>query len=191
MYLQQYVDRLTYKYCNGVTVTLSTDKKTAMTVNGEIPLLPHRIQRRFAEMKNLMNDGSVKEVSTYRAAYAGKRADDLFEIAKNEFDLCEYLLSDRITEICAFGSGINVNAIAKTAEGLICTFELSTVLDKDEEPIDKHEIIARKGVVCDIVVDTQVHQSSIYIFGKNRNTYTDTDFELYGLSNPDIHVVRQ
>jgi hypothetical protein len=56
--------------------------------------------------------------------------------------------------------------------------------------IDKHEIITDNGVACDRVVDTQTPQSSIYVYGKENKTFTDTDAELHGLSEMEINTVR-
>jgi len=48
--------------------------------------------------------------------------------------------------------------------------------------IDRHELIAGRGVACDRVVDTQVPQDSIYaLTGDGERRYTDTDAELFGL----------
>lgn len=191
MQLQQQIDTLIEKYCPGKHITLSKDKKSAVYNEIIIPLLPRRNERRFVEMKNLLTDGSVEGISTYRAAYADKENADIYEIIAGEADLCEFLLGEEITQICAFGGEKSINILAKTLSGYVCSFEISTTLGVDDEPIDKHEIIARKGVVCDIVVDTQVHQSSVYLYGKNKNRFTDTDFELYGFEKDDIAIARQ
>ena len=41
-----------------------------------------------------------------------------------------------------------------------------------------------------MVVDAQLKQDSIYVFGQENKKYTDVDFELYGLSIEEIAVVR-
>ena len=57
--------------------------------------------------------------------------------------------------------------------------------------MDRHEIIARRGIACDRVVDTQVPQSSIYQFTANgEKRYTDIDTELFGFSNAEILLIR-
>lgn len=56
--------------------------------------------------------------------------------------------------------------------------------------VDKHEIITDNGVACDRVVDTQIPQSSIYVFGKNHAAYCDTDAELYGYSEIAVNIIR-
>jgi hypothetical protein len=57
--------------------------------------------------------------------------------------------------------------------------------------IERHEIIAQRGVASDMVVDTQIPQSSIYTFtSKGENRYTDVDMELFGLDNLQIDHIR-
>ena len=57
--------------------------------------------------------------------------------------------------------------------------------------MDRHEIIARRGVASDRTVDTQVPQSSIYEWtAGGLATFTDVDTELFGLPNDQIWAVR-
>ena len=90
----------------------------------------------------------------------------------------------------AMENDIVLNAIASTVDGVVCTLEISATLQKGEAPKDKHEIIAEHGIGCDVVVDAQLKQDSIYVFGAENKKFTDVDFELYGLSVEDVAVVR-
>ena len=83
-----------------------------------------------------------------------------------------------------------LNAIATAEDDIVCTIEVSATLSKGEIPKDKHEIISQRGIACDVVVDAQLKQDSIYVFGQENKKYTDVDFELYGLSIEEIAVVR-
>jgi hypothetical protein len=83
-----------------------------------------------------------------------------------------------------------LNAISTFEDGVVCTIEISATLAKGEAPKDKHEIIAQRGTCCDVVVDAQLHQESIYFFGAENKKFTDVDFELYGLSIDEIAIVR-
>ena len=69
-------------------------------------------------------------------------------------------------------------------------FELAATLEENQKDIDKHEIITDNGVGCDRVVDTQMPQESIYVFGKNNQTFMDTDAELFGYSEIEINTIR-
>ena len=87
-------------------------------------------------------------------------------------------------------NGNVLNAIATTEDGVVCTIEISATLKKGEIEKDKHEIISQRGIACDVVVDAQIKQDSIYIYGSENKKFTDVDFELYGLSIEEIAVVR-
>lgn len=72
----------------------------------------------------------------------------------------------------------------------MCTIEISATLSNGEKPKDKHKIISQRGIACDIVVDAQLSQDSIYVFGSENKCYTDVDFEIFGLSACDTALVR-
>ena len=65
------------------------------------------------------------------------------------------------------------------------------MLPENTDEIDRHEIIARRGVASDRVVDTQVPQASIYKFtAEGEERFTDTDTELFGFEQEEILLVR-
>ncbi len=56
---------------------------------------------------------------------------------------------------------------------------------------DRHELIARRGVASDRVVDTQVPQSSVYVWSDSgADDFTDTDAELARLDPDSVALVR-
>ena len=83
-----------------------------------------------------------------------------------------------------------LNVIATAEEDVVCTLEIAATLAEGEIPKDKHEIISQRGIACDVVVDAQLKQDSIYLFSAENKKFTDVDFELYGLSAEEIAVVR-
>jgi hypothetical protein len=90
-----------------------------------------------------------------------------------------------------FSGNDAVNIIVKLQNGMSCSVECSVMLPDGAEIIDRHEIIARRGVASDRVVDTQVPQSSIYTYTAEKETrFTDTDAEIFGLSQDDVNIVR-
>ena len=115
---------------------------------------------------------------------------DLNDALARELDLCQWILGRKIKTVMAFKNGNVMNIIAKTEDDVVCTIEISMTLQKGAKPIDKHEIISQRGIACDVVVDAQLKQDSVYVYGKGEKKYTDVDFELYGLSIDDIAVVR-
>lgn len=168
-------------------------------INGEnSALLPWRWERRITELKNLAQgtaaSGALKNVSVMRSSHIANKGTDIFKVLKREIDICEYVTGSRVAEIFAVGDENSViNVIAKLKSGVICTIELAATLCPSTKIVDKHEVIAEQGVACDRVVDTQVPQSTTYVFTDSENPtgYQDVDAELYGLSIDEIAVVRQ
>ena len=166
------------------------DTETAVLDGKEVALLSHRLERRFIELKNVANNGTLVGISVMRVARIIEKESDIFAALYREFDIIQYVLGRKIKSVMAMENGNVLNAIATTEDGVVCTIEISATLAKDEIPKDKHEIIAQHGIACDVVVDAQLKQDSIYIFGEENKKFTDVDFELYGLSVEDIAVVR-
>lgn len=187
--LQEKLDFLLDKYSVEEKITLD-DKNTA-TLNGEkVPLFSHRNERRFIELRNIVNGGTLKNVSVMRVARIVKRGTDLDEVLLREFDICRFVLKDEFKQVTAMKNGNVMNIIATTRKGIVCTIEISATLKEGVRPIDKHEIISERGIACDVVVDAQLKQDSIYLYGEEEKKFTDVDFELYGLEIDDIAVVR-
>ena len=156
-----------------------------------IPLLPWRKERRFFELKNLVDTNTLEDVSTLRFAWIASEK-TLPQLLYRELDLCEYIGESPIVSIFAtLGGDKTANAIVKLADTKSCSVECSAGLPKGAEEIDKHEIIARRGIGCDRVVDSQIPMSSIYEFTQEgEKRFTDVDTELYGFSTEEIWLIR-
>lgn len=187
--LQAKLDFLLDKYSVEAKAVLK-NRKIALIEGKEIPLLPHRHERRFIELKNVVQGGTLTGVSVMRVARIVPKSNDIFDELYRELDLCRYILGRNIVGITAFQNDNTLNVIATTEGDVVCTIEISATLPEGEPPKDKHEIIAQHGIACDVVVDAQLKQDSIYVFGAENKKYTDVDFELYGLTIEDIAVVR-
>ena len=187
--LQEKLDFLLNKYSVDVKVTLK-DEKTAVIDGKEISTLPHRSERRFLELKNIVNNGTLVGVSVMRVARIVEKEKDIYKELYREFDICQYILQRKIKSVMVMENDNVLNAIATTEDGIVCTIEISATLNKGEIEKDKHEIISQRGIACDVVVDAQLKQDSIYVFGSENKKFTDVDFELYGLSIEEIAVVR-
>lgn len=187
--LQEKLDFLLEKYSVDVKAVLK-DEKTIIVNGKEIPTLPHRSERRFLELKNIVNNGTLVGISVMRVARIVEKGLDIYDELYREFDICEYILQRKIKSVVVMENGNVLNAIATTEDGVVCTIEISATLNKGEIEKDKHEIISQRGIACDVVVDAQIKQDSIYVFGKENKKFTDVDFELYGLSIEEIAVVR-
>ncbi len=187
--MQEKLNLLLKKYSVGEKAELVG--KCGVRIGGElIPLLPHESERRFFELRQLVVNRRVGNISTFRIGHTTKKGTDISELLWRELGVLEYITNSRVTEIFAIAGKNALNAIAETDCGCVCTLELACTLGDGERDIDKHEIITDSGIACDRVVDTQVPQSSIYVYGKNGADYTDVDAELYGLSEYDVTVVR-
>lgn len=187
--LQEKLDFLLEKYSVDVKAVLK-DEKTVVIDGREIPTLAHRSERRFLELKNIVNNGTLVGVSVMRVARIVEKGRDIYAELYREIDLCEYILQRKIKSITVMENDNVLNAIATCEDGVVCTIEISATLGKGEIEKDKHEIISQRGIACDVVVDAQLKQDSIYVFGNENKKFTDVDFELYGLSIKEIAVVR-
>ena len=60
------------------------------------PLLPWRQERRFAELKSMVRDGTLKDVSSVRVCRIEKAGTDLRLLLYRELDLLEWLLDSPV-----------------------------------------------------------------------------------------------
>ncbi len=188
--MQKGLNYLLDKYSVASKSTISKDGKT-VTVDGQnYPLLPWESERRFIELRNLVVLGRMGNMCTYRIGHTAARGTDLFELLEREIGILEFTVNSKTTEVFAIAGANTLNCIVETENGCVCTIELGATLEEGVTEIDKHEIITDNGVACDRVVDTQVPQNSIYVFGKKDTTYLDTDAELFGYSELQINTIR-
>ena len=153
-------------------------------------LLPWRIERRFVELKKLVDGKTLEDVSTLRFLNL-RTAPCVSCLLYRELDLAAFLGESKLTSVFAVGNGKTMNLIVRLADGKSVSVECSAALPENADPIDKHEIIARRGVACDRTVDTQVPQASIYEFtAEGEKRYTDTDTELFGFALDEILSIR-
>ncbi|MBO5879343.1 MAG: hypothetical protein J6Q68_02170 [Clostridia bacterium] len=188
--MQKGLNYLLEKYSVASKAILSADGKN-VNIDGELfPVFSYESERRFIELRNLFILGRLGNICTYRIGHTAKAGTNLMDLLKKEVGILEFTIDSKTTEIFAIAGKNTMNCIVETENGCICTIELAATLQDRERNIDKHEIITDNGVACDRVVDTQVPQESIYVFGKNKQTFLDTDAELYGYSECEITTVR-
>ncbi len=188
--MQKGLDLLLNKYSVSAKAVLSGDGKSVVIDGTNVPTLPFMNERRFIELRNLVLTGRLGNMCTYRIGHTAKKGTDLFELLFIEVGILEFTTNSVASEIFAIAGKNTLNCIVETNNGCVCTIELGATLSKDERDVDKHEIITDGGVACDRVVDTQVPQNSIYVFGKNKQEFIDTDAELYGYDEYQISVIR-
>lgn len=188
--MQKGLNLLLEKYSVDKNAVLSADGKT-VTINGNnVPVLPWESERRIIELRNLVITGRLGNMCTYRIGHTAKKDTDLFELLSREVGILEFTVNSTAKEIFAIAGQNTMNCIVETENGCVCTIELGATLGDGQKDIDKHEIITDNGVGCDRVVDTQMPQDSIYVFGKNKQAFMDTDAELYGYEEIQINTIR-
>lgn len=187
--LQEKLDFLLDKYSVDTKAVIK-DCNTVVIDNAEYPILSHRNERSFIELKNIANNGTLVGISVLRITRIIEKGLDIYEALYRELDLCQFILQRKIGTIMVMENDNVLNAIAKAEDDIVCTIEISATLAKGEISKDKHEIISQRGIACDVVVDAQLKQDSIYVFGNENKKFTDVDFELFGLLIEEIAVVR-
>lgn len=188
--MQKGLDLLLDKYSVEAKAVLSKDAKTVTVDGKEIPLLPWESERRFIELRLLVLNGRLGNMCTYRIGHTATKGSDIFALLAREIGILEFTVDSKAKEIFAIAGKNTMNCIVETENGCVCTIELGATLEAGERAVDKHEIITDRGVACDRVVDTQMPQESIYVLGKNKKVFMDTDTELYGYSEIEINTVR-
>jgi hypothetical protein len=158
-----------------------------------LPLLPWRSERRFVELKRMVDDRTIEHLSTCRfSCMTDGQTMSLPAALYREFDLAEWIAGSPIVSVMAsICAGRWANVVARLASGIACGVEVGTTLPIGTATLDRHELIARRGVACDRVVDSQVPQNSIYTFtASGAGQYTDVDAELFGLATDEVNLVR-
>ena len=155
------------------------------------PLLPWRVERRFVELKKMIDDHTLEEVSTLRF-FACLPEENLAAVLLRELDLCEFFSGSRLRSAFAVGGGTRCcNVVAVLDNGWNCSLECVADPGGRLKRLDRHEIIARRGVASDRVVDTQLPQASIYVFtAGGERCFTDCDLELFGFDETAIWPLR-
>ncbi|MDO4583085.1 MAG: hypothetical protein Q4D62_03175 [Planctomycetia bacterium] len=167
--------------------------------NEPLPLFPWRMERRFVELRNLIQEKTVEEVVLGRfSCNVQKGYKTLREVLFRELDLGRWMLGTdleglyaAITELESGESFANV--LVRWTNGVVCSIEAGTTLKKGASRpfLDRHEWVGRRGVASDRVVDTQIPQESVYVYtSETTQHFTDTDAELFGLEENEIAWVR-
>lgn len=158
---------------------------------GSAPLLPGRMERKIVELKKMTLNGTLEGVSTLRFASFAPRGTDTEAMLAKELDLAAYLGGSDVVRVMAVAGGPAINVLAKLANDVNVSVEVSAGLPRGEAPYDRHEIIAKRGVACDQTVDTHTPHPSIRCWNADGSVdYTDVDTELFGLAYEEIWNVR-
>ena len=192
---QEKLDLLLKKY--DVPVSARMNGTASVEIDGTVcPILSHRAERRFAELKKMLHDGTTAGMSAVRCGHVSPCTVPLYGLIRREFDIARFITGQEIVGVTAFvraenGEDRAANLIAEMSGGAVCSMEIADTLPAGEGHIDKHEVITSRGLVCDRVVDSQIPAQSVYLYGESGDeAYTDVDYELYGLDQDEAAAVR-
>lgn len=158
-----------------------------------VPLFAWRNERRFIELRNIVAMKTLEDVVLCRFSCVSDGVSlNLRQILYREFDLLEWITGSKIVSVFGSSNGeIFSNVLAKLESGTVASIEAGVTLPEGTETLDRHELVARRGVASDRVVDTHVPQQSVYLFEKDGvQSWTDTDAELFGMPQDEINAVR-
>lgn len=160
--------------------------------NKDVPLMAWRSNRKFIELRNIVANNIIENVCMLRFSSISNSRVDLSALLYREFDLCEFLGNGRIISLHAtFFKNQGGNVIIKLDNGVIGSIEVGNQLPLVSKKIERHELIARRGVASDLVVDTQIPQQSVYLYTKNEiESYKDIDNELWGFEEDEVELIR-
>lgn len=157
------------------------------------PLLPWQEERRFVELRQIVQQGTIEHVRMWRSRWLVP-ADTLTlpQAIYREVGVCQWVLDASAISVFATIRGTSAaNVILRLENGVTCGIEIGRAPADAPATVDRHEIIAKRGVASDQVVDCEVRPSSIYVMtGSAAKTYSDVDHELFGLNEQQTAIVR-
>ncbi len=159
----------------------------------QIPLLVWRVKRKFVELKKIVEDAVIENVCLFRFCCMGSKDKwTLSSLLYREIDLFEFIGDGKVISVQAVISDEQVgNIILRLDNNILCSIEVSIQMPSNTPLVERHEIIAQRGVTSDLVVDTQIPQSSIYSYtSQGESRYTDVDMELFGFDDLYIDQIR-
>ena len=147
--------------------------ENSVTEANEIPLLSWRAKRKFVELKKIVADTVIEDICLLRFLSMGCPDKwSLYSLVYRELDIVEFIGNARIVSVNAVFAGEEAgNIILKLDNGALCSIEVGIQMPQGSKLLDRHEIIARRGVASDRVVDSQVPLSSIYSFTGEEKTF--------------------
>ncbi len=139
----------------------------------------------------MLSDGTAGRISAVRCGHVAPASAALDGLIRRELDIARFITGQEVTGVTAFvRDGRAATLIAELDGGAVCSLEAANTLPEGARPVDKHEVITTRGLVCDRVVDSQIPAQSVYLYGEADEAYTDVDFELYGLEQDEAAAVR-
>lgn len=210
--LQQGLTQLAHKYALPMPDhCLICDEKPSMTDEGTYllpgwlldeqithpdncyPLLPWQHERRFIELRNIVQQKTIEQVCMWRSRWLVPTGTmSLQQAIYRELGVCQWVLDSIAVSILAtVCQDRAANVIVLLDNDVTCGIEIGMAPAASQVTVDRHEAIARRGVASDQVVDSEVRPSSVYVLSDaGTTTFTDVDDELFGLDESQVSLVR-
>ena len=174
--------------------SLCDDQGNDLSGESARPLLPWRSERRFVELRNLVTGKTVEGPCLWRSRVLSAPGRwTLFQAIYREVGLCQWVLGEPFVSVyVAAHSHRAANLVGRLASGIACGIEIVLTLPETASLQDRHEIIARRGVASDQVVDAILRPHSLYVMTQDGlQAHRDTDTELFGLTEDQAALVRE
>lgn len=158
------------------------------------PILPWRSERRFVELRNLVTTQTIEGACLWRSrVLSSLERWTLLQAIYREIGLCQWVLGEPVVSVSAKTHTCRAaNLVGRLASGIAFGIEINLTLPQNSPLLDRHEIIARRGVASDQVVDSILRPHSLYVMTQEgRRAYRDTDTELFGLTEDQAALVRE
>ena len=157
-----------------------------------VPLQSWRSNRRFVELFKLVDNNTIENVCLLRFSHMTDSKTPLESTLYREFDLCEYIGHGKVRSLHAVFTGASTgNVIVTLDNGVLASVEVGNLLPDGRQDLERHEIVARRGVANDLPMDVQIPLQSIYAYTADGDAvYRDVDFELYGFPEEEIAQIR-
>lgn len=164
----------------------------AVKVDEKIYLLtPWRYNRQLIEIRNLaIKTKALRDICSYKSQRFETANKNIFSLLSEELDTCEWILDDKIVSVFAdINRDKYMSLILKTESGILCNIVISTTLPKGTNPISKHEIVGKEGMISERPVSIQIPEQGTYLFSEEKvATYTDNDLYMFGLTPREVMI---
>ena len=149
----------------------------------DVPLFSYRTHPKIEGIRQLDLLGRPCALTVTSAG-----TDSLEEILFRELDAAEYLLDAETDHITAYRTGDSANLIVGFTNGTTAHMQLHSARCGVRQ--FRHELFTTEGMAADRPVDTVIAQHAINLYTEDGyETYTDSDFLLYGLTQEEQELV--
>lgn len=143
-----------------------------------VALFPWRQNMRLNNMRKKVQDGTIHDISVIKSECTDQRCFPILKLAMREFDICEWLLDEKIGQL--FAQTDNKHAfhlIGRFEGGARCSLDISNGLNEGTRETNRHEIISSVGNLTDLPVGMQYASEDIYAF-RSDDPVPDTYMEV-------------